>query len=325
MTAAIEVRDVKKQFGSLQALDGVSLRVEQGEFFGLLGPNGAGKTTLISTVAGLTRSDRGSVKVMGHDVVGAYRDSRRNLGVVPQELVFDPFFSVRETLRIQSGYFGLRRNDAWIDELMAHLDLTSKADANMRALSGGMKRRVLVAQALVHRPPVIVLDEPTAGVDVELRQTLWKFIAGLNRDGHTIVLTTHYLEEAESLCGRIAMLKGGRVVALDTTADLLRRHAGAFLRIKIRGVAAAADGNTPLQLHSALTAALPAELAARQPAQAGGSWRFHLRDYDEVDAVLAPLRAAGLHIEEMEVLAPDLEDVFIQVMGQPSGATQVAA
>ena len=341
MTAAIEVRDLKKRFGSLQALDGISLRVEQGEFFGLLGPNGAGKTTLISTVAGLTRSDSGSVSVMGHDVVGAYRDSRRSLGVVPQELVFDPFFSVRETLRIQSGYFGLRQNDAWIDELMAHLDLTSKADANMRALSGGMKRRVLVAQALVHRPPVIVLDEPTAGVDVELRQTLWKFIAGLNREGHTIVLTTHYLEEAESLCGRIAMLKGGRVVALDTTADLLRRHAGAFLRVKIRGVAAdgapsslsasrsallpasnlATDPATP---PPALSAALPPELAARQPAAAGGSWRFRLKDYDEVDAVLAPLRAAGLHIEEMEVLAPDLEDVFIQVMGQhPSGAAQV--
>ncbi len=312
MTAAIEVRDLKKRFGSLQALDGVSLRVEQGEFFGLLGPNGAGKTTLISTVAGLTRSDSGSVTVMGHDVVGAYRDSRRSLGVVPQELVFDPFFSVRETLRIQSGYFGLRHNDAWIDELMAHLDLASKADANMRALSGGMKRRVLVAQALVHRPPVIVLDEPTAGVDVELRQTLWKFIAGLNRDGHTIVLTTHYLEEAESLCGRIAMLKDGRVVALDTTVDLLRRHAGAFLRVKIRG--AAAD-----RLQSAHSSALPPELAARKPAEAGGSWRFRLKDFDEVDAVLAPLRAAGLHIEEMEVLAPDLEDVFIQVMGQNHG------
>ncbi len=354
MTAAIEVRDLKKRFGSLQALDGISLRVEQGEFFGLLGPNGAGKTTLISTVAGLTRSDSGSVTVMGHDVVGAYRDSRRSLGVVPQELVFDPFFTVRETLRIQSGYFGLRHNDAWIDELMAHLDLTSKADANMRALSGGMKRRVLVAQALVHRPPVIVLDEPTAGVDVELRQTLWKFIASLNREGHTIVLTTHYLEEAESLCGRIAMLKGGRVVALDTTADLLRRHAGAFLRVKIRGVPAdgapsalsasraaalpaanlATDPAAHLAAHPASPptapppahSALPPELAARQPAAAGGSWRFRLKDYDEVDAVLAPLRAARLHIEEMEVLAPDLEDVFIQVMGEhPSGAAEGVA
>ena len=297
MTAAIEVRDLKKRFGNLQALGGVSLRVEQGEFFGLLGPNGAGKTTLISTIAGLTRADSGSVTVMGHDVVKDYRDSRRCLGVVPQELVFDPFFTVRETLRIQSGYFGLRRNDAWIDEVMAHLDLTAKADANTRSLSGGMKRRVLVAQALVHRPPVIVLDEPTAGVDVELRQTLWKFIEGLNRDGHTIVLTTHYLEEAEALCGRIAMLQGGQVVALDTTADLLRRHAGAFLRVKISGT-------------------LPAVLAAREPAEAAGAYRFRLENYDEVDAVLAPLRAAGLHIEEMEVMSPDLEDVFVEIMGR---------
>ena len=150
---------------------------------------------------------------------------------MPQELVFDPFFSVRETLRIQSGYFGLRHNDAWIDELLHHLDLTSKADANMRALSGGMKRRVLVGQALVHKPPVIVLDEPTAGVDVELRQSLWGFIRKLNRDGHTIILTTHYLEEAEALCGRIAMMKAGRIVALDTTRNLLSRFVGLTVRL----------------------------------------------------------------------------------------------
>ncbi|HEX6795243.1 MAG TPA: ABC transporter ATP-binding protein, partial [Casimicrobiaceae bacterium] len=212
-TNAVEVVDVARRFGDVHALLGVDLAVAQGEFFGLLGPNGAGKTTLISILAGLTRADRGHVRILGHDVVSEYRDARRLLGVVPQELVFDPFFTVRETLRIQSGYFGLRRNDDWIDEVMANLDLTEKADANMRALSGGMKRRVLVAQALVHRPPVIVLDEPTAGVDVELRQTLWKFISRLNREGHTIVLTTHYLEEAESLCDRIAMLRRGEVVA----------------------------------------------------------------------------------------------------------------
>ena len=226
--SAIEIRNVKKRYKDLQALKGVSLTVEEGEFFGLLGPNGAGKTTLISILAGLARADAGSIAVRGHDVVSDFRDARRALGVVPQELVFDPFFTVRETLRIQSGYFGLRNNDAWIDEIMANLDLTDKADANMRALSGGMKRRVLVAQALVHRPPVIVLDEPTAGVDVELRQTLWKFISRLNREGHTIVLTTHYLEEAEALCDRIAMLRRGEVVALERTSTLLqalRRHA----------------------------------------------------------------------------------------------------
>jgi len=216
---AIRVAGVAKHFGATCALDGIDLDIANGEFFGLLGPNGAGKTTLISALAGLVRPDAGKLEVMGHDVQSDYRNARRLLGVVPQELVFDPFFSVRETLRIQSGYFGIRGNDDWIDEILLNLDLTAKADANMRTLSGGMKRRVLVAQALVHRPPVIVLDEPTAGVDVELRQGLWR----LNEDGHTIVLTTHYIEEAESQCGRVAMMKAGRVIALDTTANLLQR------------------------------------------------------------------------------------------------------
>jgi len=213
----------------LQALNDVSLTIEPGEFFGLLGPNGAGKTTLISVLAGLSSATSGRVSVCGYDVSTAYAQARRALGVVPQELVFDPFFTVRETLRIQSGYFGLRRNDDWIDEILASLGLADKADANMRALSGGMKRRVLVAQALVHRPPVIVLDEPTAGVDVDLRRTLWEFIVRLNKQGHTVLLTTHYLEEAEALCGRIAMLKSGRIVALDTTAALVSQVGGADL------------------------------------------------------------------------------------------------
>ena len=212
-----DVQGVEKCYGSFTALAGVSLRVEEGEFFALLGPNGAGKTTLISALAGLTHPSAGSLSVMGHDVVKDYRAARRALGIVPQEIVFDPFFSVRETLRFQAGYFGIARSrqlDAWIDELLAKLSLTDKADKNMRQLSGGMKRRVLVAQALVHRPPVIVLDEPTAGVDVELRQTLWSFIRELNSQGHTILLTTHYLEEAQQLCSRIAMLKQGRIVAM---------------------------------------------------------------------------------------------------------------
>ena len=233
LMSAIQITEVKKRYGRLQALDGVSLSVEQGEFFGLLGPNGAGKTTLISILAGLNRADSGTVTVEGHDVVTQYRQARSKLGVVPQELVFDPFFTVRETLRMQSGYFGLRKNDDWIDEVMHNLDLSNKADTNMRALSGGMKRRVLVAQALVHKPPVIVLDEPTAGVDVELRQTLWKFISRLNREGHTVVLTTHYLEEAQALCNRIAMLRNGRVVALDTTAALIRRISGSQLEVTL--------------------------------------------------------------------------------------------
>ncbi|NYT84382.1 ABC transporter ATP-binding protein [Pollutimonas harenae] len=219
-----------------QALDDVSFRVEHGEFFGLLGPNGAGKTTLISILAGLAQASAGTARVCGYDVVNDFRQSRRSLGVVPQEIVYDPFFTVRETLRIQSGYFGLRNNDDWIDEILSNLGLADKAQTNMRALSGGMKRRVLVAQALVHRPPVIILDEPTAGVDVDLRRTLWEFIARLNKEGHTILLTTHYLEEAEALCGRIAMLKSGRMIALDTTQALLARVGGthleeAFVRI----------------------------------------------------------------------------------------------
>ncbi len=229
MPAAVSVVDVVKSFASLKALAGITLSIEPGEFFGLLGPNGAGKTTLISCLAGLTRLDSGSISVLGHDVVRDFRQARRLLGVVPQELVFDPFFSVRETLRIQSGYFGIRNNDDWIDEILHHLDLTSKAEANMRRLSGGMKRRVLVAQALVHKPPVIVLDEPTAGVDVELRQGLWQFVRRLNAEGHTIILTTHYLEEAEALCNRIALMKQGQLIALDSTANLMAAHPGASL------------------------------------------------------------------------------------------------
>ncbi len=224
MHPAISVQNVSKHYGALQALNDVSLSIEQGEFFGLLGPNGAGKTTLISILAGLVNADHGRAAIMGANVQTHFRNARRMLGVVPQELVFDPFFTVRETLQFQSGYFGIRNNDAWIEEVMTNLDLMNKADSNMRALSGGMKRRVLVAQALVHRPPVIILDEPTAGVDVELRQSLWQFISRLNQDGHTIVLTTHYLEEAEALCQRIAMLKQGKIVALDTTENLLSQY-----------------------------------------------------------------------------------------------------
>ncbi|HXZ53908.1 MAG TPA: ABC transporter ATP-binding protein [Burkholderiales bacterium] len=295
MSAAIEIRDVHKRFGDLHALSGIDLEIPQGEFFGLLGPNGAGKTTLISVLAGLVRADRGSARVMGNDVRADYRAARRSLGVVPQELVFDPFFTVRETLEIQSGYFGLRDNRAWIDEVMHHLDLAPKADANMRTLSGGMKRRVLVAQALVHKPPVIVLDEPTAGVDVELRQALWRFVRSLNRDGHTIVLTTHYLEEAEALCGRIAMLKQGRVVALDSTSNLLRRLHHLLLRLRLGGE-------------------LPADLRALEHGSTGDAYVLRLKSYDEVEQALAHIRLSGVRIEEMELVQPDLEDAFVDVM-----------
>ncbi len=280
--------------GAVHALDDVSFDIEEGEFFGLLGPNGAGKTTLISILAGLARASRGTVSVLGHDVVRDYAAARLKLGIVPQELVFDPFFSVREALRIQGGYFGVRHNDAWIDELLAHLGLTDKADANMRQLSGGMKRRVLVAQALVHRPPVIVLDEPTAGVDVELRQTLWQFIARLNKEGHTVLLTTHYLEEAEALCGRIAMLKQGRVVALDRTSALLAGTASTMLRFK-------------------LDKPLPTVLAANARVT-GRIVQITAHDAREVESILAVLHAAGCDPEDLEIGRADLEDVFLEIM-----------
>ncbi|MBN9422973.1 MAG: ABC transporter ATP-binding protein [Candidatus Accumulibacter sp. 66-26] len=302
MGVAVSIDQVEKRFGPLRALDGVSLQIAEGEFFGLLGPNGAGKTTLISCLAGLARPDAGRLTVMGRDVVADYRAARRLLGVVPQELVFDPFFSVRETLRIQSGYFGIRNNDDWIDEVLANLDLTAKANTNMRRLSGGMKRRVLVAQALVHKPPVIVLDEPTAGVDVELRQGLWQFVQRLNREGHTVILTTHYLEEAEALCGRIAMLKQGRIVALDTTSNLLARFAGHTLSVRL------APG-----------AALPDALRARAT-EKDGFWHLRLGGLAEVEAILAALRTAACAFDDLRLTQADLEDVFIGLMQGAEGA-----
>ncbi len=299
---AISFQSVSKAYPSprgpshnaFMALDGVSLDIEQGEFFGLLGPNGAGKTTMISILAGLTRATSGRVTVLGSDVQVDYAQARRKLGVVPQELVFDPFFNVREALLFQSGYFGVRNNGAWIDELLESLGLADKAGSNMRQLSGGMKRRMLVAQALVHKPPVIVLDEPTAGVDVELRQTLWHFIAKLNKQGSTVLLTTHYLEEAEALCGRIAMLKSGRVVALDRTSELLKAASSNVLRFK-------------------LDAELPPELAAKARIT-GRIVQFPAHDALEIENYLVAVRMAGLHAEDVEIRKADLEDVFLDVM-----------
>lgn len=292
--SAISVAQLRKHFGLLEALNGVDFEIAPGEFFGLLGPNGAGKSTLINILAGLTRASSGSARIMGYDVVTDYRKSRKALGVVPQELVYDPFFSVREALRIQSGYFGLRRNDSWIDEVLENLQLTGKADTNMRALSGGMKRRVLIAQALVHRPPVIVLDEPTAGVDVELRQNLWTFVRKLNREGHTIVLTTHYLEEAEALCARVAMLKKGKIIALDSTENLLKGNTEKYARVKVAG-------------------ALPSSLAARSLGEDNGYHRLPFNDYAELENILASLRQNG-GIEDLELVRPDLESVFLDTM-----------
>jgi len=225
MTAAISIKCVSKSYGSNQAVKNLDLDIEQGQFFGLLGENGAGKSTLISMIAGLTSADAGSISILGKDVVEDYRETRRRLGVVPQELIDEPFFSIRELLKIQAGYFGFgKEQDAWIDELLDVLALSDKAHKKMGSLSGGMKRRVLIAMALVHDPDVIILDEPTAGVDVTLRRSMWAFIRSLHAKGKTIVLTTHYLEEAEELCDRIAIIKKGQLVALEDKLDLMANY-----------------------------------------------------------------------------------------------------
>ena len=300
---AVSVRQVSKTFARannpVHALHDVSLDIKQGEFFGLLGPNGAGKTTLISCIAGLCRQDAGAIDVLGHNTRSDYRAARQALGVVPQELVFDPFFSVREILRLQSGYFGIKKNDAWIDELLAELDLSEKADHSMRSLSGGMKRRVLVAQALVHRPPVIILDEPTAGVDVALRQGLWQFIRRLNRDGHTILLTTHYLEEAEALCGRLALMRSGEICALEKTETLIRQFAKHRLTVRLTE-----GGHLPPAL---------AESALALP-EIPRSWEWTLDELADIESVLASLRESGCRLEDMKLSPPDLETAFLKIM-----------
>ena len=298
---AIKINGVHKYFGSLHALKGVDLTIEQGEFFALLGPNGAGKSTLINILAGLIKPSAGNIAVMDFDVVHQYQQARQLLGVVPQELVFDPFFNVREMLRFQAGYFGRGpENDPWIDEILEGLGLTYKAHTNMRKLSGGMKRRALIAQALAHKPPVIVLDEPTAGVDVELRQMLWEFIKKLNRAGHTIILTTHYLEEAEALCSRVAMMKQGEIVALDSTSNLLNKFAGKQLRLSLGKVT------------------LPQGLLPMLRVQDNGIFTFALSDMEQIEMVLSGLRAANIKVLDMQLSEADLEDVFLSLVGNHS-------
>lgn len=299
LTAAIQINQVHKHFGGLQALKGVDLTIEQGEFFALLGPNGAGKSTLINILAGLIKPTSGNISVMGYDVVDQYQQARRLLGIVPQELVFDPFFNVREMLRFQAGYFGRGpENDAWVDEILEGLGLADKANTNMRRLSGGMKRRALIAQALAHKPPVIVLDEPTAGVDVELRQMLWEFIKKLNRDGHTIILTTHYLEEAETLCNRIGMMKQGEIVALDSTANLLNKFAGKSLRLVLGDIV------------------LPSSIEQLLRHREGGEFTFALTDMTQIELILSALRANNIQVLDLQLNEADLEDVFLSLVGK---------
>ena len=302
MKKAIVFNNVKKTFNQLKAVDGVSLSIEQGEFFALLGPNGAGKSTLINMMAGLVRPSNGSVSVMGFDVNKEYQKARHSVGIVPQELVFDPFFNVREMLRFQAGYFGKdKSNDKWVDEVIERLDLTEKSSTNMRKLSGGMKRRALIAQALVHRPPVIVLDEPTAGVDVELRQKLWNFINDLNKEGHTIVLTTHYLEEAETLCNRIGMMRSGKIVALDSTKNLLKQFASKNLKVR---------------LHKNNFKKISKTIGMPNFEQNNDWYIFKLKKVSDASKIIEKLNQSKIQILDMELIESDLEDIFLKLTGK---------
>ena len=299
MEKAIVFKNIKKSYGSLQAVNGINLTIYQGEFFGLLGPNGAGKSTLINMLAGIVKSTSGSIKAMGFDVEKNYQEARHSLGIVPQELVFDPFFNVREMLRFQAGYFGKgRENYDWIDEVLERLDLTEKAFTNMRQLSGGMKRRALIAQALAHRPPIIVLDEPTAGVDVELRQRLWAFMKDLNQSGHTIVLTTHYLEEAENLCKRIAMVNRGKLVALDDTKKLIRKNSSKNLNIKIDSK----DEQKVLKILKNFQVFIENEILT-----------ITLDKLDELNDIIVLLKKNKIKFFDIQTTEPDLEKVFLQI------------
>jgi ABC-2 type transport system ATP-binding protein len=298
MQPIIAISKLTKTYGSgLQALKPIDLDIRRGEIFALLGPNGAGKTTLISIVCGIVTPTSGSVLAAGHDIVRDYRAARARIGLVPQELHTDMFETVWNTVGFSRGLFGCAPDPAYLEKVLRDLSLWEKRHDKIMMLSGGMKRRVLIAKALAHEPEILFLDEPTAGVDVELRQTLWKFVRQLNRDGHTIVLTTHYLEEAEALCGRIAMLKQGQLVALDTTQNLLRKHSGCYVELRL-------DPDV-------LPAGLEALVVERRE---DGAWRLALADYVEVENVMAQLREARVRVHEMEVMQPDLEEVFVQIM-----------
>lgn len=300
MKHAIVYKNVLKSFGSLKAVNNISLNIPEGEFFGLLGPNGAGKSTMINMLAGLAKPTQGTISVKGFDVQSQYQAARHSVGIVPQELVFDPFFNVREMLRFQAGYFGKgKENDRWVDEIIERLDLSDKASTNMRKLSGGMKRRALIAQALVHRPPVIVLDEPTAGVDVELRQRLWAFIKDLNRQGHTIVLTTHYLEEAETLCNSVAMLRAGKIVASDTTKNLLKKFSTKNLKLRL---------NLNNKKLPSLIEKIPHDVA-------DDFYTFQLKKITEISKITDALNEASIEILDLQAVDTDLENVFLKLTG----------
>ncbi|HEX4382920.1 MAG TPA: ABC transporter permease [Myxococcales bacterium] len=300
MNEAVRLRGATKKYGAFTALDGVDLDIQRGEVFALLGPNGAGKTTLISLVAGTSRATSGTVEVLGHDVVSDYRLTRRAVGLVPQEINFDPFFTVAETLRFQAGYMGVRLSDGRIEEILTNLGLLDKKDSNTRSLSGGMKRRLLIAKALVHDPPVLFLDEPTAGVDVELRRDLWTYVKRLASLGTTVVLTTHYLEEAEELADRIGVIKNGKLLVVEDKQSLLTRFSRRTVRLLLED---------KLTVVPEALAALGATLA-----EDGGSLLLSPRVGEPLAAPLRAVVAAGLRVQDVQTREPRLENVIIELL-----------
>ncbi len=281
----------------VHALKAVDLEVPRGGIFGLLGPNGAGKSTFINILAGLVIKSSGTAKVWGIDIDQEPRQARAAIGVVPQELNLDAFFSPREMLEVQAGFYGVPPVERRTTEILERVGLTDKSEAYSRSLSGGMRRRLLVAKALVHNPPVLVLDEPTAGVDIELRQSLWAFVRELNENGTTVVLTTHYLEEAEELCDRIAIINEGQVIACDETRALVERLDNKELRIAVT------DDLTELP---AGLQAFNAELSDARTL----TFRYRTRE-TEVRKILDAVSAAGLTVADLSTEEPDLEDVFL--------------
>jgi ABC-2 type transport system ATP-binding protein len=301
---AIEAKGVFKTYAATKttpekrALNGIDLQVPRGSIFGLLGPNGAGKSTFINILAGLTRKTSGTVRIWDRDIDERPRDARAAIGVVPQELAADVFFTPEESLETQAGMYGVKKADRRTGELLAAMGLSDKAKAYVRQLSGGMKRRLMVAKAMVHNPPVLILDEPTAGVDVELRKQLWAYVLELNRQGVTIVLTTHYLEEAQELCDRIAIINRGEVVASEPTATLLKR-------LDTRNVVV-----TPEEP----VANAPSLTGFETKLRAGGAFSVTYKTgQSSVEQVLAAVRAQGLHIRDIATEDPDLEDVFLSL------------
>lgn len=283
------------------ALNGVSFDVPQGSIFGLLGPNGAGKSTLINVLAGLVNKTGGSAEIWGFDIDQQRRNASRAIGIVPQEIVFDPFFTPFEVLENQGGFYGIPSKDRRSEELLAAVRLADKRNAYARTLSGGMKRRLLVAKAMVHSPPILVLDEPTAGVDVELRRQLWELVSELNREGVTVVLTTHYLEEAEELCDRIAIINHGELIANKPTRELVD-----MAREKIVSVTLANDlASTPA--HEAFS---KVDLTGERGVEV-----TYNKDQMSAGQVLAILQEQGLTIEDVTTREADLEDVFVQLTG----------